>query len=133
MQESLAELSTTIGAGFSSLAAHIPNSATSPPTSPTPASAPKPVVHKTLPHALTRASHNAATLLPPSDRLAIALSHYAVGFEKVAEAREQHDEAIHDGFLAPWQTTLTTSIAVAMKARQAVKASRLELDAAKQT
>jgi len=35
--------------------------------------------------------------------------------------------------LHPWQTTLNASIAVAMKARQAVKTSRLELDAAKQT
>jgi hypothetical protein len=35
--------------------------------------------------------------------------------------------------LHPWQTTLNASIAVAMKARQAVRVSRLELDAAKQT
>ncbi|TFY50721.1 hypothetical protein EVJ58_g10919, partial [Rhodofomes roseus] len=35
-------------------------------------------------------------------------------------------------FLQPWQTTLSTSIAVAMKARQAVRGSRLELDSAKQ-
>ena len=40
--------------------------------------------------------------------------------------------AIRERFLLPWQTTLSTSIAVAMKARQAVRVSRLKLDAAKQ-
>lgn len=43
------------------------------------------------------------------------------------------DDAIQKRFLAPWQATLTNSIAVAMKARQSVATSRLELDAAKQT
>ena len=33
----------------------------------------------------------------------------------------------------PWQATLNNSIAVALKARQAVASSRLELDAAKQS
>lgn len=42
------------------------------------------------------------------------------------------DHEIHEKFNMPWQQTLTNSIAVAMKARQAVAASRLELDAAKQ-
>jgi hypothetical protein len=42
------------------------------------------------------------------------------------------DEHIRQYFLQPWQATLNTSIAVAMKARQAVKVSRLELDSAKQ-
>ena len=36
-------------------------------------------------------------------------------------------------FLTPWQRTLTNGIAVAMKARNAVSVSRLELDAAKQS
>ena len=54
------------------------------------------------------------------------------GWDKIASARLEQDAAIQQGFLHPWQTTLNTSIAVAMKARQAVKASRLELDAAKQ-
>ena len=40
--------------------------------------------------------------------------------------------AIQTKFNAPWSQTLTNSIAVAMKARQAVASSRLELDAAKQ-
>ncbi|KAF9017006.1 hypothetical protein BDZ89DRAFT_1103867 [Hymenopellis radicata] len=135
VQESLAELSTTIGAGFQNLASHMPSSSQSPPTTP-PAQkqreAPIPV-HKTLPHALTRASHSAATLLPPGDRLGKAFTEYATGWDKIAEARIEQDARIQQGFLQGWQTTLTTSLGVAMKARQAVKSSRLELDAAKQT
>lgn len=41
------------------------------------------------------------------------------------------DDHIRSHFLQPWQATLNTSIAVAMKARQAVRVSRLELDSAK--
>ena len=51
----------------------------------------------------------------------------------MAAARLDQDAAIQDNFLHPWQTTLNASIAVAMKARQAVRFSRLELDAAKQS
>lgn len=40
---------------------------------------------------------------------------------------------IIERYLQPWQVTLNSSIAVAMKARAAVRVSRLELDAAKQT
>ena len=45
----------------------------------------------------------------------------------------QHDDAVVHAFLVPWQQNLQTSINVAVKARQAVRLSRLELDAAKQT
>jgi hypothetical protein len=44
----------------------------------------------------------------------------------------EQDDAISERFVQPWQVTLNSSIAVAMKARAAVKNSRLELDAAKQ-
>ena len=44
----------------------------------------------------------------------------------------QHDDAVISRFLAPWQQTLQTLINVAVKAHQAVRVSRLELDAAKQ-
>ncbi|KAF9005749.1 hypothetical protein BDZ89DRAFT_1120390 [Hymenopellis radicata] len=121
VQESLAELSTTIGAE-------------SPDNAPAQKQREAPIpVHKTLPHALTRASHSAATLLPPGDRLGKAFTEYATGWDKIAEARIEQDARIQQGFLQGWQTTLTTSLGVAMKARQAVKSSRLELDAAKQT
>ncbi len=89
--------------------------------------------HKTLPHALGRAATSAAQGLGSEDRLGRALALYAGGYDKVATARLQQDESIRVGFLHPWQTTLSTSIQVAMRARQAVKVSRLELDAAKQT
>jgi len=58
---------------------------------------------------------------------------YGDGWEKIAGARLDQDVGIQENFLHPWQTTLNASIAVAMKARQAVRGSRLELDAAKQT
>ena len=68
-----------------------------------------------------------------ADKFGKALASYASAWEKIADARVEQDAAIRDRFLLPWQTTLSTSIAVAMKARQAVRVSRLELDAAKQT
>jgi hypothetical protein len=68
-----------------------------------------------------------------TDRLGKALGLYAQGWERVAGARLDQDAHIADNFLHPWQTTLNTSIAVALKARQAVRFSRLELDAAKQS
>lgn len=102
-----------------------------------------PTQHKTLPHALTRAAHTAsATVVAASgavgptaddEKLGKALGLYAVGWEKAAAARLDQDAAIQENFLHPWQTTLNASIAVAMKARQAVRVSRLELDAAKQS
>ena len=67
------------------------------------------------------------------DKLARALGAYAGAWEKIADARVEQDAAIRERYLQPWQTTLSTSISVAMKARQAVRVSRLELDAAKQS
>jgi hypothetical protein len=52
---------------------------------------------------------------------------------QIGHARLQQDESIRNAFLTPWQATLSTSLGVAMKGRQAVKASRLDLDSAKQT
>jgi len=68
-----------------------------------------------------------------ASRLSKALGLYGDGWEKIAGARLDQDVGIQENFLHPWQTTLNASIAVAMKARQAVRGSRLELDAAKQT
>jgi hypothetical protein len=132
IQESLNDLSTTIGVGITNFAATNLKGTNLP--APAPIIAPA-AQHKTLPHALGRAAANAASELHATgdDKLGKALGLYAVGFEKIAEARLHHDASIQDNFLHPWQQTLTTSIAVAMKARQAVRVSRLELDAAKQT
>lgn len=140
IQESIAELSTSIGYNISNFAASnlkgtnlpVPSAPAEPPTS----------QHKTLPHALVRAAHAAAAVTAaPSDtstgentsRLNKSLVLYGTSWEKVANARLDHDSGIRENFLHPWRTTLNASIAVAMKARNAVKASRLELDAAKQT
>ena len=68
-----------------------------------------------------------------ADKLSKALALYGTGWDRVAAARLDQDAAIQANFLHPWQTTLNASIAVAMKARQAVRVSRLELDAAKQS
>ena len=133
IQESLTELSTSIGFGIQNFAAtNLKGTVNVPP----PVTPPQ-HQHKTLPHALGRAATTAATTLQDApgvteDRLAKSLGLYAAGWDKIASARLEQDAAIQQGFLHPWQTTLNTSIAVAMKARQAVKASRLELDAAKQ-
>ncbi|KAF9242794.1 BAR domain-containing family protein [Melanogaster broomeanus] len=135
IQESISELSTTIGHGITNFAATNLKGTNIPAPNPvTPVAA----QHKTLPHALGRAATNAASALQgaPSgsdDKLGKALSLYAGVWETIAGARIQQDEAIQDQYLQPWQTTLSTSINVAMKARQAVRASRLELDAAKQS
>jgi hypothetical protein len=103
---------------------------------PTPTAAPV-NQHKTLPHALTRAATNASAALVNApngseDKLARALAAYASAWDKVAEARIAQDAAIQTQYLAPWKATMSQSIDVAMKARLAVRASRLELDAAKQ-
>jgi hypothetical protein len=104
-----------------------------------PAAPPEPG-HKTLPHALVRAANTAAVATSSAQapgegtsRLSKALNLYGNGWEKIAAARLDQDVGIQENFLHPWQTTLNASIAVAMKARQAVRGSRLELDAAKQT
>lgn len=133
IQESLSELSTSIGYGITNFAATNLKGT----NLPTPAAVTPPASqHKTLPHALGRAATTGATILQETaadDKLGKALGLYANGYEKIALARLHHDAAIQTNFLHPWQTTLSTSIAVAMKARQAVRVSRLELDAAKQT
>lgn len=128
IQESIAELSTTIGRGVTNFAATNLKGT----NLPTPAAAPiSAAQHKTLPHALARSAHTAAASVPSQEPLAQALNIYADAWDSIATARLQHDAGIQSGFLVPWNQTLSTSIAVAMKARAAVRVSRLELDAAK--
>lgn len=141
IQESLTEFSSSIGYNITSFAAtNLKGTNLPAPSAPAP---PTPTPHKTLPHALVRAAnmaaHNVTEVSATSatgeagGRLGKALGLYGSGWEKVAAARLEQDHSIKESFLHPWQTTLNASIAVAMKARQAVRASRLELDAAKQT
>ncbi|KIK98396.1 hypothetical protein PAXRUDRAFT_823905 [Paxillus rubicundulus Ve08.2h10] len=134
IQESISELSTTIGHGITNFAVSNLKSVNLAPNPISPVTA----QHKTLPHALGRAATNGASALQAApggsdDKLGKALGLYAAVWEMIAGARVQQDEAIQTQYLQPWQTTLSTSINVAMKARQAVRASRLELDAAKQS
>ncbi|KAI6108676.1 BAR domain-containing family protein [Pisolithus croceorrhizus] len=135
IQESITELSTTIGHGITNFAATNLKGTNLPVPSPVAA----PVVQpKTLPHALCRAATSAANAMQGAPagnehKLCNALAEYAGAWEKIADARIQHDESIYTEYLQPWQTTLSTSIGAAMKARQAVRSSRVELDAAKQT
>ncbi|KAJ7668325.1 BAR domain-containing family protein [Mycena rosella] len=135
IQESISELSTSIGYGITNFASTNLKGTNLP--------APAPVTlpaqqHKTLPHALGRSATSAATAIQAThtagaeDKLGKALGLYAEGWEKIASARVHHDTVVREKFLHPWQSTLSTSINVALKARQAVRVSRLELDAAKQ-
>ncbi|KAF9523005.1 BAR domain-containing family protein [Crepidotus variabilis] len=142
IQESVTEFSSSIGYNITSFAAtNLKGTNLPAPNAPAP---PTPTPHKTLPHALTRAAHTAANAVAEvsgtahvggeeGDRLGKSLALYASGWDKVSTARLEQDASIRENFLHPWQTTLNASIAVAMKARQAVRVSRLELDAAKQT
>lgn len=127
-------MSTSIGYGLTNFAATNLKGTSLP--APAPVTPPQ-SQHKTLPHALGRAATQAAQGIQesgsdPDDKLGKALVLYAGVWDKIASARVEHDGAVKQGFLVPWQLTLSTSIAVAMKARQAVRVSRLELDAAKQ-
>ncbi|KAH9847064.1 BAR domain-containing family protein [Lenzites betulinus] len=135
IQESITELGTTIGHGITNFAAANLKGTSLPAPAPAQPNAPQ---HKTLPHALGRAATNAATAVQQTsgagdDKLGKALQTYAGAWEKIADARVEQDATIRDRFLSPWNATVTTNINVAMKARQAVRVSRLELDAAKQT
>jgi hypothetical protein len=134
IQESISEFGTSIGYNITSFAASNLKGTNLPTPAP---SAPPTAQHKTLPHAFNRCAAAAADVLRSTnagveDKFAKALHAYAKGWEKIASARLQQDSSIQSGFLQPWQQTLSTTIAVAMKARQAVRVSRLELDAAKQ-
>jgi len=136
IQESISELSSSIGYNLTSFAANNLKGTNLP--APAPPPAPPSTTHKTLPHALVRSAYSAAnalqgTVTTGDDRLGKALALYASGWEKIAVARLEQDAGIQDNFLFPWQTTLNSSISIAMKARQAVRVSRLELDAAKQS
>ncbi|KAF9267264.1 hypothetical protein L218DRAFT_856614 [Marasmius fiardii PR-910] len=135
IQESISEMSTSIGVGITNFAATNLKGTSIPAPNPV---VPKEAQHKTLPHALGRAATTAALALQETsggtdDKLGKALALYAGGYDKIAAARLYQDSTIRANFLHPWQQTLNTSINVAMKARQAVRVSRLELDAAKQT
>ncbi|KAG9103339.1 hypothetical protein FRC06_011337 [Ceratobasidium sp. 370] len=134
VQESLSEFSSNISHTVTNFAANNLKGTSLPAPTQSP---PAQTIHKTLPHALSRAATSSAATLSAGPgaheeaRLAKALGEIGAGYDKIGEARLAQDEHIRSHFLQPWQATLNTSIAVAMKARQAVRVSRLELDSAK--
>jgi Bin/amphiphysin/Rvs domain for vesicular trafficking len=141
IQESVSEISSSVAYNLTSFAANNLKGTNLP--APAAPGAPPVHQHKTLPHALSRAATSAAgAIVTPAegttagesgDKLGKALALYASSWERIAVARLEQDDNIITNFLAPWQQTLNTSISLALKARQAVKVSRLELDAAKQS
>ncbi|KAH8102338.1 Bin/amphiphysin/Rvs domain for vesicular trafficking-domain-containing protein [Phellopilus nigrolimitatus] len=96
----------------------------------------------TMPHGFTNfaATNLKGTMRPPHrspcstrhsrKRSEVQRRHNRVG--QIADARLTQDSTIRTHFLQPRQATLTNSIAVALKVRQAVSASWLELDTAKE-
>lgn len=111
IQESISELSTSIGYGITNFAATNLKGTSLP--APAPVTAPQ-AQHKTLPHALGRAATQAATGLQESgahgdDKFGKALGLYAGVWNKIASARVEHDDAVKHGFLAPWQVCDTSN------------------------
>jgi murein L,D-transpeptidase YcbB/YkuD len=129
IQESLSEISTSLSHNITSFAATNLKGTALPVPTVTPAGQTLP---KTLPHALARAAASSAAALGPNERLGTALNEYSQSWQKIANARLEQDDSITSQFLGPWQNTLNQSLTIAMKARNAVRSSRLELDAAKQ-
>src|SRR6202042_3019993 len=104
IQESISELSTSIGYGITNFAATNLKGTALP--APAPVTAPE-KQHKTLPHALGRAATQAASGLQEVEggeggKFGKALGLYAGVWDKIAVARVEHDEAVKAGFLAPW-------------------------------
>ncbi|KAH8078981.1 putative cytoplasm protein [Filobasidium floriforme] len=131
--ESMSELGQTVSQGWSSFAHNNLKNVKLPVNVPMPAEpgSTPPAPPKTLPHALSRAAKAGALNVGLEDRLGKTLNTYSEAMEKVGDARLQQDHVIVGTFLTPWQATLSSSIALAMKARANVKTARLELDAAR--
>ncbi|KAG9046692.1 hypothetical protein FS837_003845 [Tulasnella sp. UAMH 9824] len=137
IQESLTEIGSSVTRGLQAFAAtnlkvlHIDGTKI-------PVSAPAPVPaeeqhRKTLPHAIARTSASAAKTVGPNDRLGKALGTYAATSEKIGEAHAAQDDAILVNVVEPLKGSITGPLQLAMNARTAVKASRLQLDSVKQT
>ncbi|CAG8536903.1 7638_t:CDS:2 [Acaulospora morrowiae] len=87
--------------------------------------------HKTLPHALARASSEGAQLMGTQDPLGVALLKYATVQERLGDHRIKMDAEITQKFVQPFNVTLNTNLQYAMKARRNVQSTRLSLDAVK--
>ncbi|PVG01250.1 hypothetical protein CPB86DRAFT_727989 [Serendipita vermifera] len=129
IQESFMEISSNVAHNVTSFAAANLKGTNIPAPSVTPAAKVQP---KTLPHALSRAALAGSSSLGGDNRAGKALKLYGNALDKIGSARLDQDHAIQERFIQPWNTTLQSTISVAMTARTAVRTSRLELDAAKQ-
>ncbi|KAI9209263.1 uncharacterized protein BJ171DRAFT_485969 [Polychytrium aggregatum] len=84
-----------------------------------------------LSHAFSRAATQAALSLGTQEPLGAALQRFAATHDKIANARLKQDHEAVAKFYQPFSTTLNQTIAHAMKARNNVKAVRLNYDAAR--
>ncbi|KAL1919836.1 uncharacterized protein VTP21DRAFT_1767 [Calcarisporiella thermophila] len=84
---------------------------------------------KTLSHAIARSCTQGAEQIGVEEPLGAALFKCAAVQEKIGAARLRMDEEITAKFVQPFNTTLNTQIANAMKARRRVLSQRLNLDA----
>jgi len=88
---------------------------------------------KTLAHALSRAAASGAVELgggvanSQGDKLSKSLQTFAVAEDKIGSVRLAQDQQITNNFLRPWNS-LTISLQATIRARQNVKAARLNLD-----
>ncbi|ODV89182.1 hypothetical protein CANCADRAFT_45636 [Tortispora caseinolytica NRRL Y-17796] len=86
---------------------------------------------KTLSHALARAALSGSQNLPEDDLLGNALNKFATVESQLGDLRLKQDQAIQAHFNASINTTLSTSLQFATKARRNVTKARLDLDTAK--
>jgi hypothetical protein len=66
-----------------------------------------------------------------SDPFGVALKKISNSYERIGEAKVAEDNAVVEFFWKPFNTTLNSSIAFAMKARKNVSSARLNYDACK--
>ncbi|KAH7923587.1 ALDH-like protein [Leucogyrophana mollusca] len=134
VRESVTGVSASISQGVMNITAAANIFRTNSPA--TSSAAPHPVQPKSLPHALSRAATAAATAMQGAEggteeHLWKALSVYAQVWGNIATARLQQDAFVQKQSTEPWQSALSTSISLAMKTREAVHNSRVNLDVAK--
>lgn len=67
-----------------------------------------------------------------NDPFGVALKKISNSYEKIGEEKINEDNTIVESFWKPFNTTLNSSIAFAMKARKNVSSARLNYDACKQ-
>ncbi|SPO32529.1 related to BAR domain protein [Ustilago trichophora] len=154
LQESITQLSATVGHSVTSWAASATRGTNLPKVSPT---ARPQKVNKTLHHALSRAAASGALQLgadpsnlsglpnldtatapgsepaPKDDsKLGEALQKFAIAEDRLGNARLTQDDQITQGFNVPFNS-FGAQIQLAMKARQSVTDARLHLDSWRQS